>query len=74
MSGEPERHDDEERSLSEKIRRVQDLWDDIARNPGKVKLTPGQLEEVERRLRRHEESPGNYSSWEDVKSRLEDRR
>ena len=58
-------------STSEKILLVQDLWDEIARNPDDVHLTPAQAQELERRLRNHEESPGKYTSWEDLRARLE---
>ena len=71
MSGDPERRDPEELSVPEKILRVQDLWDDIARSPRDVELTPEQREEVERRLLAHESSPRECSSWEEIKRRLE---
>ena len=58
-------------SIPEKIHLVQDLWDEIARSPGAVELTPEQREEAERRLREHEVSRGAYSSWEEIKRRLE---
>jgi len=61
-------------SVPEKIHRVQDLWDEIARSPQDVELTPAQREEAERRLRRHESDPGKYSSWEEIKRRLESER
>jgi putative addiction module component (TIGR02574 family) len=41
------------------------------RSPGDVKLTREQLEEAERRLRTHESNPGTYSTWEEIKRRLE---
>jgi hypothetical protein len=34
-------------------------------------LTPEQREEAERRLLAHESNPRAYSSWEDLKRRLE---
>jgi len=61
-------------SVPEKIHRVQDLWDEIARSPRDVELTPAQREEAERRLRRHESAPGQYASWEEIKRRLENER
>ena len=71
MSGEPEPRDPDELSVPEKILRVQDLWDDIARSPRDVELTPTQREEAERRVLAHENDPRVCSSWEQVKSRLE---
>ena len=71
MSGQPEQHDPDELSVPEKILRVQDLWDDIARSPRDVEITPAQREEAERRLLAHEGQPGKYPTWEEIKSRLE---
>jgi len=71
MMGEPEHRDADELSVPEKILRVQDLWDDIARSSGDVELTPAQREEAERRLLEHESKPQEYSSWEEIKRRLE---
>ena len=64
----PNDRDFDELSVPEKILRVQDLWDRIA---GGLELTPAQREELERRLRDHEENPGQYTSWEDLRRRLE---
>jgi putative addiction module component (TIGR02574 family) len=74
MSGEPKHRDAEDLSIPEKILRVQDLWDDIARSARDVEITPAQREEAERRLRQHEDHPGEYSSWEETKRRLEGER
>ena len=71
MSGQPEHRDPDELSVPEKILRVQDLWDDIARSPRDVEITPAQREEAERRLHAHESNPRGYSSWEETKRRLE---
>lgn len=71
MSGQPEHHDPDELSVPEKILRVQDLWDDIARSPREVEITPAQREEAERRLLEHEDNPGKYSTWEEIRGRLE---
>ena len=71
MSGLPEHRNPEDLSVPEKILRVQDLWDDIARSPREVELTPAQREEAKRRLLAHESDPREYSSWEELKRRLE---
>lgn len=71
MSEESNRMDPEELSISEKILRVQDLWDEIARASWQPDLTREQREEAERRLLEHDRSPGPCSSWEDVRRRLE---
>ncbi len=61
----------EDLSISEKIQRVQDLWDEIARSPQDVGLTPAQREEAERRLRKHESAPRKYKSWPQIRARLQ---
>ena len=71
MSDQPEERDPNELSVPEKILRVQDLWDDIARSPRDVEITPAQREEVERRILAHESNPREYSSWEEIKRGLE---
>jgi putative addiction module component (TIGR02574 family) len=74
MSGEPKHREPDDLSVPEKILRVQDLWDDIARSSPAVELTPAQREEAERRLRQHESDPGKYPTWDEVKGRLQDER
>lgn len=71
MSDDPERDDSKDLSVPEKILRVQDLWDEIARSPRAVDLTPAQREEAERRLLQHESNPGEYTSWEELRRQLE---
>ncbi len=60
----------DELSLPEKIELVQDLWDRIADEPEAVGVTTAQREELERRLLAHEQNPGQYASWEELRSRL----
>ena len=62
--------DFDELSVSEKIVRVQDLWDEIADSPSDVQLTDAQKLEIERRLRAHEENPGEYRSWDEIRQSL----
>jgi putative addiction module component (TIGR02574 family) len=74
MNGDTKPHGPDDLSVSEKILRVQDLWDEIARSSGEVELTPAQLEEAEQRLREYEANPGECISWEDLKRQLEGER
>ena len=71
MSTDPKGRGPEDLSIPEKIHLVQDLWDEIARSPGNVELTPEQREEAERRLLEHERHRKANSSWEEIKRRLE---
>lgn len=63
----------DELSVPKKILHVQDLWDQIANSPEGVDLTAAQRTELERRLRSHEETPGDYTTWEELRHRLEGR-
>ena len=74
MSSESKHHEPDNLSVPEKILRVQDLWDEIARSPQSVELTPARREEAERRLRQHEAAPGDCSSWDQIRRRLESER
>jgi putative addiction module component (TIGR02574 family) len=74
MSDEQKNHQPEDLSMAEKILRVQDLWDEIARSPGEVPLTEAQRREAERRLIEHERNPKECATWEEVKRRLESER
>ena len=74
MSNEREERRIEDLSTAEKILRVQDLWDEIARSPEDVPLTETQRREAERRLIRHDRNPRECSTWEEVKRRLESKR
>ena len=60
-------------SVPEKILHVQDLWDQIADAPDDVELTEAQKTELERRLRAHEDCPGEYTSWYELHRRLRNR-
>lgn len=71
MSDKKKHHETEDLSTAEKILRVQDLWDEIARTPGDVPLTDAQRAEAERRLLDHERNPRECSTWEEIKRRLE---
>ena len=74
MAEDQKHPDSDELSVAEKILRVQDLWDEIARTPQAVALTDAQRKEAERRLIEHERNPKKCSSWEEVKRRLEGER
>jgi putative addiction module component (TIGR02574 family) len=58
-------------STSERIRRLQDEWDQIASSPDDVELTPEQLEELKRRLSDHRLNPRRYKTWGELRAELE---
>ncbi len=71
MQREVDDRDFDELTVPEKILRVQDLWDRIADTPDDFELTEAQRRELERRLRDHERNPRSYTTWEELRARLE---
>lgn len=47
---------------------VEEIWDSTARSQPTVPLTESQPQDVERRLRHHEQIPEDVVAWEDVKA------
>ena len=64
--------DKTEQSMSERILRLQDEWDEIAGTPEDLELTQEQLDELERRLEDHRSNPRHSKTWEEVRAELED--
>lgn len=56
--------------VSERIQLVEDLWDTIAADSTSIRLSTTQIEELDRRLDRFEESPGEGVEWSTLKSRI----
>lgn len=58
--------------VQERIRLVELIWDSVAAIPEDVEISPELRTELEARLAEFEENPEAGSSWEQVKSRLND--
>jgi putative addiction module component (TIGR02574 family) len=58
-------------SVPDKIRLVQEIWDDIARKPDEVEVVQAQVDEAERRLREHEQHPETAIAWKEARRRIE---
>jgi len=56
--------------VSERIQLVEDLWDTIAAEPESVRLSEAQTLELDRRLDRLEEAPGEGVEWSTLKARI----
>jgi putative addiction module component (TIGR02574 family) len=56
--------------VSERVALVERIWDSIVEDEGAFELTDAQKAELDRRLARREASPGQGSSWNEVKERL----
>ncbi len=57
-------------NISERILLVEDIWDSIAAVPGSVEISPGQRQELDRRLAKYHKNPAAGSPWEKVKKRI----
>jgi len=58
----------------EKILLLEDLWDTIASEDEQVPVPQSHLEELDRRLARHQAHPGELLSLEELQARIERRR
>jgi putative addiction module component (TIGR02574 family) len=57
-------------SVAERIQLAEDLWDSILDKADEVQLNEAQQQELDRRLKQHQQDPTAGSSWETVKERL----
>ena len=63
-----------ELSPSEKILFVEDLWDDIIVDEGRVGVPESHRKELDRRLANHRRNPGRLLSLKELQSRIESRK
>ncbi len=61
-------------STPEKILLVEDIWDSIVSNEAVVPVPQSHMEELDRRLKRYESTPGNLLSLEELQVRIEKRK
>jgi len=61
-------------SPAEKLRLVEDLWDDIAAHPDAVPVFGWQQRELESRKARLEAIPASAIGWEEIKRRVRENR
>jgi len=57
-------------SVAEKILIVEELWESIAADQEKFKLTDEQRDELDKRVADYHLSPGEGYSWGDVKNKI----
>ena len=61
-------------STPEKILLLEDLWETIASDESAIPIPKSHKEELGRRLKRHESSPGTLLSLEELRKRIERRK
>ena len=52
---------------NEKIRLVQELWDEIAAEAARLPLTESQRRLLDERIQQHEQNPDDVETWEKEK-------
>ena len=57
-------------SDAEKILLVEQIWDSIHKQS--IEITSEQKDELDKRLENHKSGKTRYSSWDEVKNRLQD--
>jgi putative addiction module component (TIGR02574 family) len=56
-------------SARERLELVQELWDQLAEEPGQVPVTPAQQHELDRRLADHAATPNDVVAWDARRTR-----
>ena len=59
--------DIEQISIDERIQLAEELWDSILANPEKLPMTEAQKQELDNRLKNHQQTGTEGLSWEAVK-------
>ena len=59
--------------VSERIDVVEQIWDSVAADSDAVPVTPEQREELDRRLKEHEQNPNDVVEWSEVERRIRSR-
>jgi len=59
-----------ELDITERIMLVEDIWDSIAQEQDKVKLSDYEKQILDQRLKAHGKNPDNLISWDQIKSKL----
>ena len=57
-------------SATEKIRLVEELWDEIAAESARLPLTDRQRRLLDERIQEHEQNPQDVEPWDKVKKDL----
>lgn len=60
-------------SIPERIRLAQDIWDSVAADCETIALTEEQKAELDRRMEDYRKHPEQFSTWDEVKQRLQRR-
>jgi putative addiction module component (TIGR02574 family) len=70
MSAEPIIESFRKLPSTEKIRLVQQLWDEIAQEAAQLPLTESQRRLLDERIAEHEANPGDVEPWEEARDEI----
>ena len=57
-------------TTEEKLKLVEDLWDELNQHSENIPLTEAQKKDLDKRLDEYEKNPENVLTWEEVKARI----
>ena len=60
-------------NLPDRLTLLEEIWDSLADHPEQLEVPPWHQEEIDRRLAAREANPAAGSTWEEVRTRLEQR-
>jgi putative addiction module component (TIGR02574 family) len=60
--------------IDERLRLVQELWDSIISSGEEIVLTDWQKQELDRRKASYEKNESTFSSWDEVRARIQGER
>ena len=61
-------------SVSERLDLLEEIWDSIAASLEALPLTEAQRAELDRRLQAHAQNPEDVETWDEVKTRIKQRK
>jgi len=61
-------------SPEEQLRLIEQLWDNLSKNPDDIPITQAQREELDRRIAEADADGGSGIPWDEVQRRVRDRR
>ena len=61
-------------SVSDRLQRLEEIWDSLIETPEAIPVTGPQRKELERRRRAHARNPSAGKSWAQVRARLRRRK
>lgn len=57
-------------SVAERVELVEEIWESIAASPDALPIPEAQRQELDRRLKLHQEDPDAAQPWSSIRSRL----